>query len=277
MAPTPATLVVATDLDGCLLDETTYSHEPARPALAALRERRAVLVLCSSKTRAEMEALAQEMGCGCPLVVENGGALVVPDGGPSLPVPPGGRGDGGWTLALGVPREALVRALAEIADETGAGVRGFSTLGVDEVQRLTGLPPAAARLAVEREYDEPFLVDAGEPALVALAAERRGLRVTRGGRFHHLTGPTDKGRALVVLLDLLKAAGSALVTAALGDSPNDLSMLSVVDRPVLVPRPGGAVDASLAAALPGALRAPAPGPAGWNAAVLQLLAEEGAP
>ena len=57
-----AELLVATDLDGCLLDEETYSYEAARPALDALARRRVPLVLCSSKTRAEMQPLARELG-----------------------------------------------------------------------------------------------------------------------------------------------------------------------------------------------------------------------
>jgi hypothetical protein len=40
---------------------------------------------------------------------------------------------------------------------------------------------------------------------------------------------------------------------------------------VIIPKPGGAHDQALVAALPRALRAPAPGPQGWNAIVLELL------
>jgi hypothetical protein len=62
-----------------------------------------------------------------------------------------------------------------------------------------------------------------------------------------------------------------VTSAALGDSPNDIPMLRAVDRPIVVPRPGGVVDPGLARALPRAERAPAPGAAGWNAAVLAVL------
>jgi mannosyl-3-phosphoglycerate phosphatase len=276
-SPAAPSLVLVTDLDGCLLDEETYSHDEAGPALGALRESGALLVLCSSKTRAEMEPLARELAPSSPLtlIVENGGAVVVPE---ALLAPRGVPGRhrerDGWVLELGTSRRVLVLALAEIANETGASIRGFSSLSHDELQSLTGLSPGAARFAAERSYDEPFLPRTpADAALVEAAAQRRGLRVTRGGRFHHLTGPTDKGRALLALLGLLAADGRVFATVGLGDSPNDLSMLAAVDRPILVPRPGGTVDATLAAALPQATRAPAPGPAGWNAAVLQLLGE----
>ena len=50
-----ARYVVFTDLDGTLLDHTSYSHQAAEPALEAIRERRIPLVFCTSKTRAEVE------------------------------------------------------------------------------------------------------------------------------------------------------------------------------------------------------------------------------
>ena len=252
-------LVVFTDLDATLLDEATYSFEPAREALAALAEGGIPLVLCSSKTRAEMERWARSLGASGPLIVENGGSVLWPDG-PGYRVEP-----------LGTPRANLIAALADIARETGSSVRGFAGMEAVEVQRLTGLGPSAAREAMAREHDEPFLVDAGDPAAIADAAGRRGLRVTRGGRFHHLTGPTDKGTAVGVILTSWRAVGRPPRSVGLGDSANDISMLEAVDRPIVVPRPGGAPDADLVRALPGAELAPAPGPEGWNAAVLAAL------
>lgn len=258
-------LIVFSDLDATLLDEETYSFEAAREALAALAARTVPLVLCSSKTRLEMERWARTLGLTSPLVVENGGAILWPR-------------PGGYDVrARGTPRPRLIAALEPIAREAGASVRGFSTLSVDEVARLTGLAPAAAREAMAREYDEPFLMDAGDLARVEEAAVRRGLQVTRGGRFCHLMGPADKGQAVREILADCQGAGPPARSVALGDSANDLPMLSAVDRPIIVPRPTGVVDSELARALPNAERAPAPGAAGWNAAVLAVLGDRRLP
>ena len=73
-------LIVFTDLDGSLLDGTTYSYEAATPALTALREQGIPLVLVSSKTRAEMEPLRQRLVHHDPFIVENGGAVFIPHG-----------------------------------------------------------------------------------------------------------------------------------------------------------------------------------------------------
>ncbi len=256
--------LVATDLDGTLLDRETYDFAPARPALEALRERGVPLVLVSSKTRAEMEPLADAIGATGPLVAENGGALVMP---------------GGAVLALGVRRDRLLAELPAVTAEAGVRARPFASMSVAEVAALTGLSAEQAALAMRREYDEPFVVedprghDPGVGARLDRAARARGLRVTHGGRVHHLTGPVDKGQALRAIIHAWPG-GVAGDVVGLGDAANDLALLLAVDRPVVVPRPDGSVDPALATRLPAAERAPGPGPAGWASAVLAVLAGE---
>jgi mannosyl-3-phosphoglycerate phosphatase family protein len=262
--------LVVTDLDACLLDEQTYSYDAALPALHALAERGVPLVLCSSKTRAEMLPLARALPATGPFIVENGGAIVVPRG--HLPRLAGRRDSDGYRhVMLGTGRDALVRALAEMAEAAGARVRGFSSMSGADLVALTGLDPEAAERALQREYDEPFILESGEEERLSRGAAARGLRLTRGGRFHHLLGPVDKGRALRRLLALYAAEGRRFASVALGDSPNDVSMLQAADRPIVIPRPDGRPHPDLAAALPEAEVAPEPGPSGWSRAVLAVL------
>lgn len=257
--------LVATDLDGTLLDASTYAFEPARPALGALERAGIPLVLCSSKTLAEMGPLAAAIGARGPLVVENGGAIVEP---------------GGAVVVLGVDRRRLLAELPAIAREAGAQVRPFAEMDAAEVAALTGLPIAQAELALRREYDEPFVVegprgrDRETDARLACAARGRGLEVTRGGRFLHLAGPADKGRALRAILERAPVDGAVV---GLGDAPNDLPLLLAATRAIVMPRADGTVEPELAARLPGVERAPGPGPAGWSAAVLAALSGEALP
>jgi mannosyl-3-phosphoglycerate phosphatase len=265
-------LLVATDLDGCLLD-ASYSYEAARPALAALAKELVPLVLVSSKTREEMEPLVRVLGLDTPFVVENGGALVVP----RRLVPAAERTDEDEPyveIPLGTPRRVLVAALHEMAARAGVTVRGFAGLTSTDLERLTGLSNAAATRALRRHYDEPFLVEGGDEvaARLAHAAGRRGLMVTRGGQFHHLSGRVGKGDALARLFDVLGTeTRRRFVTVGLGDAESDLSLLQEVDRPIVIPRANGGLEPALAAALPRAERAPSPGPSGWNHAVLAVL------
>ena len=146
----------------------------------------------------------------------------------------------------------------------------------EEVAERMGLPLQEAAWAKQREYDEPFVIEG--PASLAdeirRLAESRGLRCTSGGRVHHLMGPSDKGIACRYLIDcyrrLFARESEPVVTVGLGDSLNDLPMLAVVDRPILVPKPDGTYDPRID--LPHLVRAPGIGPIGWNRAVLALLA-----
>jgi mannosyl-3-phosphoglycerate phosphatase len=268
----PGRWLVVSDLDGCLLDADTYSWAEARPALAELARSRTPLVLCSGKTRMEMEALARDLGLAHPFIVENGGAIVFPLGSFDGDVPGARSVEGLRVLALGPPRELLVAALRELAQQTGARVRGFADMTANEVRSLTGLSGTAALLALDREYDEPFVVeDEATLAELSRAAQGRGLQLSHGGRFHHLMGGSDKGLAVRTLLALYHRAGRDPRSAGLGDAETDLPLLQAVDRPIVVPRRDGSLNPVLAAGLPRAEQAPGPGPAGWNAALLALL------
>jgi mannosyl-3-phosphoglycerate phosphatase len=278
MTATHRRLIVFSDLDGSLLDPETYAWEEARPAVETLKRLGIPLVLASSKTRSEVAVHARSMDLRAPFVAENGGVVVVPEGYFGHPVPGSEPHDGYEVLALGVPRRDLVKALAEMAAKIGARVKGFASLRLAEVQRLTGLSRGAARLALDREHDEPFVIeDEANVAALSAAARERRLKVTRGGRFFHLSGGSDKGRAARVLMGLFEAAGRRLDSVGLGDAPNDLAMLTAVQQPIVIPRPDGTADPALAESLPGAQMAPSPGPEGWNAAVLAVLRGERLP
>ncbi|WP_447975056.1 HAD-IIB family hydrolase [Nitrospira sp. Kam-Ns4a] len=268
-------LIVFTDLDGTLLDAATYTFDAAQEALDALRARAVPLILVSSKTRAETEPLRHRLGLADPFVVENGGAVFIPTGYFPFPVPWAEVRGTFQVIELGTPYARLRAALKEIGQALGCQLRGFGDLSLDEIAAVTGLPSHEAGLAKQREYDEPFLFE-GPPALadaVRGLAEARGLRCTKGGRFYHLMGASDKGKACRALIDcywqVAAGQGQPLVTVALGDSVNDLAMLALVDRPVLVRRPDGGHAGDIQ--LPGVMRTTGIGPAGWSEAILDLL------
>ena len=62
--------LILTDLDGTLIDHHTYSADAARPALTMARGQGVPIVLCSSKTLAEMRVLASRLELSpAPLIV----------------------------------------------------------------------------------------------------------------------------------------------------------------------------------------------------------------
>ncbi|MFQ5663382.1 MAG: HAD-IIB family hydrolase [Terriglobia bacterium] len=270
-------LSVFTDLDGTLLDHNTYRWEAAQPALRRLRARGIPVVLCTSKTRAEVLPLQEALGLRHPFVSENGGAVYVPRNYFPFALPTARVEAGFQVLELGQHYQKLVRALDEAAKTSGVEVRGFNRMTDKEVAQLCRLTRSAARLARRREYDEPFLLVKGTPRQKERFfrwLQQRGLRWRQGGRFYHLMGDNDKGVAVARLIELYRQQYGEIRSAGLGDSPNDLDFLAVVDWAVLVARPDGSHDAEVRAKVPGIRLAAGVGPKGWNDAVLEMLDQQ---
>jgi mannosyl-3-phosphoglycerate phosphatase family protein len=266
-------LVIITDLDGTLLDERTYTPGPAAAVIARILAAGVTLVCCSSKTRAEIEALQPTLGLSGPFICENGGALWVPEHWPARrPAPDAGRSR--WQrIELGRPYGEVVAIVRKAAASAGVGVQGFADMSVLEVAGFCGLTPLQAQLAKIREYDEPFRVlDADDPARLRFMRQLRrdGLTVTEGGRFFHASGDTDKGRAVRALRSLFPDPQET-VFAGLGDALNDERLLHEVDIPIIVRREDPAQTRRLAHAVPGASITIGTGPQGWAAAVTRLL------
>jgi mannosyl-3-phosphoglycerate phosphatase len=262
--------LVITDLDGTLLDHDTYSFEDAKPALDVLTRRRIPLVICTSKTRAEVEVWRNRLNNGDPFIVENGGAVFIPSGLFPFAIPSAVAVEGYEALQLGTPYPILVEALGDAAQESGCRIFGFSGMSVQQVAEACNMDLGAAALAKRREYDEPFLIqDAGRAGFLLAAIESRGFRWTRGGRFHHITGENDKAKAVELLAGFYRQLDSRLITIGLGDGPNDVSFLLKVDVPILMRTPQAQ---QLRTKVPHARITHHPGPRGWNQAVLDAIA-----
>lgn len=257
--------IIFSDLDGTLLDAVRYSFNDALPALSLIQAHGVPLVLCSSKTRAEIEACRQRMHNFHPFITENGGGIFIPQGYFSAPVD---SVDGYQRITLGTPYAEIRRHFVALRERLGASVRGFADMTAEEVAGLTGLSCDDAILAKQRDFDEPFIFD-GEPDEDFLRAiEDAGLHWTQG-RVFHIMGKHDKGLAVKTLKALYEREYGAVASIGLGDSLNDLPLLQTVDRPVLIRHEDGSFDSRIAIA--GLIKTQSPGPQGWNEAVLQLL------
>jgi mannosyl-3-phosphoglycerate phosphatase len=247
MRPWHARLMIFTDLDGTLLHPVTYSWQAAKPAMRACADKDIPVILNSSKTGAEMAHLSRQMDIAWPYIVENGGGICFPKESPFQCVEDGTPGRSLDHVAIGMAYERLCEALLRISAETGTGIRGFSQMSPDEIMALTGLDRKGAGRAMQRQYDEPFLIENALPdglERIREAAAYMGLQVTPGGRFYHLHGKFDKGDAVKWFAARLKPFGD-LRLVGIGDSENDIPMLEEVDIPVWVAppeKPAPAID-----------------------------------
>lgn len=78
--------IIFSDLDGTVLETTNHSLNDALPALNLVRARGIPLILCSRKTRTEIEACHLSMRNVHPFISENGGGIFIPQGCFSAPV-----------------------------------------------------------------------------------------------------------------------------------------------------------------------------------------------
>lgn len=124
-------------------------------------------------------------------------------------------------------------------------------------------------MARQREFDEPFLIEDQQKACLLLGAiERKGLCWSRGGRFYHIHGANDKAEAVKTLASWYRQWRPGVRVIGLGDGLNDASFLRETDTAILLPSP---VIEELMRRIPGGIRAPEPGPRGWNEALMRLL------
>lgn len=266
--------IIFTDLDGTLLDHETYSFSAAMPALEILNEKDIPLVLCSSKTRAEIEYWRDKLENRHPFISENGGGIFIPlayfpedDVHAALPK---SRIVGEYhVLVLGTTYQVLREALGNLR-MNGFDIKGFGDMSTPEVAKITGLSRKEAELAKRREFDEPFVLQGEKVNLKALLASvrKKGLRWAQG-RLHHLMGDHNKGKGVDALKLLYQRKYGTIITIAVGDSPADLPMLEKVDYPILVRNYRREHDPMVA--VPNLIRADGVGPEGWNRAMLQLI------
>jgi mannosyl-3-phosphoglycerate phosphatase len=265
-------IIIFTDLDGTLLD-SGYSFQAALPALSLIKDKNIPLILCSSKTRIEIEYYRQLLDNHDPFISENGGGIFIPKGYFKLDSDilnlESFDNNEYYVFRLGERYEVLRNAIEELRID-GFDIKGFGDMSVREVAELTGLTLLEAKMAKSRDFDEPFIFYENERRLQQLfnTLKVKGFNVARGD-LHHILGNSDKGRAVSILKGLYRNKFKNITTVAIGDSPNDIPMLQNVDLPAVVRKPNGEYDPLIN--MPNITKVAGIGPEGWNGFVLNLI------
>jgi mannosyl-3-phosphoglycerate phosphatase len=229
--------VVFADLDGTFLNNK-YDYTETKPIVNQLSTFGGSVVFCSSKTRNEIEFYRKAVDINEPFIAENGSAIFIP----KLYFPFSYdciQTSDYNVIRLGASYGALRNKLAKIKEKTGVKIVGFGDMTLEELAFDTGLPLHLAKLAQQREHDEPFRILEGSKSHVLKAIKNEGLHCTEGGKYLHLTGNTDKGKAINVLKNLYSQMFGKIETFGVGDGPNDLPMLKVVNRPFFIKKKAG--------------------------------------
>ncbi|WBU51054.1 mannosyl-3-phosphoglycerate phosphatase-related protein [Kosakonia pseudosacchari] len=224
-------LLIFTDIEGTLLDSHTGEWQPAAEWLARLRQRKIPVILCSSKTAAEMIAIQNLLQLqGLPFIAENGAVIQL---------------DEHWQdhddyprIITGSPHAEIARVLTQLRQSNGWKFTTFTELDEHVLAELTGLTPAQANLAKLQEASETLIWRDSDERMAAFddALAQLGLRVVQGARFWHVLDERGgKDQAVSWLTRQYRHyQGKRAVTVGLGDGPNDAPLLDNVDYAVVV-------------------------------------------
>ena len=250
--------MVLSDLDGSFLAPERYSFDGALRGLDFLRERNIEPVFASSKTAKEIELIQRKIDSNGPLISENGGAIV--ETSPN---------ENSVLKVFGRSRRTWMPELIRIREELGLNFQGFSDWSISVLMRQTGLSELSARAAQSRSFSEPIIWQDSDKKLDHFKVElkRNNLVAIEGGHFLSIQSEYDKGLAARWLRSHNGNFDSLII--ALGDGPNDQTMLSEADVAVVIKSPK-----SHLIQVEGPLRVihtDNPGPQGWTEGILEAF------
>ena len=265
--------LIFSDLDGTLLDEDTYSFQEATEAIEFLKEKEIPLILCSSKTRFEIELYREKMDImAYPFISENGGAIFIPKTKLNLSSFDYKIINSYQVIEIGKPYNIIKRRFQDIVNRLNLQIKGFSQMKPKEIAKLSGLSLEEAKLAVQREYSEPFIFKNDKDKFFLLEEEikKYGFNLTKGGKFYSISWGSDKGKGVRILNAIYQQTYpyKTIISVGIGDSPNDIPMLKEVDVPVVVRRKSGKYQVC---DLENIYYTQRIGPGGWSEAIYEIL------
>jgi mannosyl-3-phosphoglycerate phosphatase len=270
----PTHKVVFTDIDGTLIDINTaeYGKETKR-LVSIMKEKNIPLILTSAKTRQEQDKMRDDLGLSDPYIIENGGAILIPKsyfpeyflkeikypiieteeaektniyknyksaestrGIRKTPVDK--MISGVMLIELGKSTDIIRARLSDIRKKYNINFTGVADISVEELSNLTSMPLDQAKRMAHRDYGETLLqIQEKDISRFTRYAHEAAMKVIHGGRFFDVTAGNDKGLAVGILKTLFKNMFRDDVTfIGIGDSVNDIPMLSLMDVPIIVQR-----------------------------------------
>jgi mannosyl-3-phosphoglycerate phosphatase len=266
--------VVFTDIDGTISDINTGKYDLSARLIRKLKENSIPVIFCSAKTFAEQEKIRQDIGIREPLIVENGGAVMIPTDyfSPStMLIVKNHKKIGNYIMIeLGKPSHIIRQKLNSIRENYKIEFKGVADVSLRKLSSITGLRPSYARRMADRKYGETILlIDEKDVKPFTRRAREIGLRVIHGGRFFDVTAGNDKGKAVRILLQLFRQKyAQKVIFFGIGDSLNDAPMLRHMDVPMLVQRPDKAWSPLK---MKNIVKLPGIGPRGWKSAFDKVI------
>ena len=230
------TLLIFTDIDGTLINNDTFFEGKNIEIAETLHEHNHILIYNSSKTFDEIVNMQKKFNTSFPFICETGGGIYYKN----LLTQASDELREGYSIMYESKKIEMFKKIIkeEVQKNFKNDLDMFDDLCVDEKSRLSGLKGNDLHLASKRDFS--ILInwksDDGRYSKFKSVLHGHGLKLIKGGRFSHICASHDKGQAVKFFLNQIKSSGmyNKILTIGIGDSTNDLEMLSNVDYACVV-------------------------------------------
>lgn len=202
-----------------------------QPWLTRLREANVPVILCSSKTSAEMLYLQKTLGLqGLPLIAENGAVIQLAEQWQEI--------DGFPRIISGISHGEISLVLNTLREKEHFKFTTFDDVDDATIAEWTGLSRSQAALTQLHEASVTLIWRDSDERMAQFTARLNelGLQFMQGARFWHvLDASAGKDQAANwIIATYQQLSGKRPTTLGLGDGPNDAPLLEVMDYAVIV-------------------------------------------
>ena len=230
--------IISTDLDGTFLGHNDFDFKVNISLVREIIKKGVPIIFNTSKTFEEVIEIKNEIGFYCPIITENGCGIYYPKyktNSKKL------NRSHFKLISKNFSREYLNKIIKRHFQEFKQDFDLTTNISTPELVKISGLPRQKVKKIINRKFSELMVWKSNNARLSQFKAriEEYGLSLTRGARFLHLKGKTNKGVALSNLLKYMKKETDMtnLRLIGLGDSENDLEMLERCDHSFLIKIP----------------------------------------
>ncbi len=219
----------------------TEEYGEIKTLVRKIRDNNIPLILCSTKTRVEQEKIRKYLDINDPFIVENGGAIIIPENYFPMDLEELGlsikRINHYLIIELGKSYNRIIEILREIREIFYIKFIAVNDLSIIELAQKVGISINNAKLMASREYSETIIeINNNELYKLKKILEDKGLRILEGTRYNTISSLHDKGSAISILKKLysLKFQKEKIESIGIGDATNDIPMFENVDKAFLV-------------------------------------------
>ena len=230
------TLMVFTDIDGTFIDNDVFCEGQNFEIAKKLVYENHILAFNSSKTFEEIKYMQKKSQTFFPFICETGGGIYYTN---SLYKESNKKRDG---YSIMFESRKIEEFRDEIKNEISINFNDdldfFEDFNETEKSALSGLSGIDLELASKRDFS--ILIrwksNMNKYKKFESTLSKYNLNIVKGGRFSHICGNHNKGKAVTYFLNQLGTfrSNEKFISVGIGDSTNDLDMLEKVDYACIV-------------------------------------------